>query len=172
MTSTISKNDQKLLTSIAEHKVLTVSQLSALSQRSCQVVRRRMRALAMRDLIITEMHGYGRDRGRPVDLIRLTEKGAALLADEGIRLGYVACTADKAKDPHSIDHLLLVNWFRIHLLQIQRSGEQDPSLFSGSGHGHRDHRQHGQGSQRHPPEDLEIPGPIPKRQLQKMRTCV
>jgi DNA-binding PadR family transcriptional regulator len=121
MTSKITKNDRDLLTSIAEHKVLTVSQLSALSQRSSQVVRRRIRALEMEGLIITRMHGYGRDRGRPEDLILLTEKGVALLVDEGMLSGHTVCNADKAEDPHSIDHLLLVNWFRIHLLQIERN---------------------------------------------------
>ena len=121
MTSKVTKNDRDLLTSIAEHKVLTVSQLSALSQRSSQVIRRRIRALEMEGLTITKMHGFGRDRGRPVDLILLTEKAAALLVDEGIPSGHTVCNADKAEEPHSIDHLLLVNWFRIHLLQIERT---------------------------------------------------
>jgi hypothetical protein len=118
MTSPLNKNDRELLALIAEHKVLTVKQLSALSQRSYQVLRRRMRTLAMKDLIITKMHGYGRGQGRPEDLIFLAEKGTALLFDEGIPSGYIT---DKAEDPLSIDHLLLVNWFRIHLLQIERS---------------------------------------------------
>ena len=118
MTSTITKNDRELLASIGEHKALTVKQLSILSQRSSQVVRRRMRTLIEEELIITEIHGYGRDRGRPVDLIFLTEKGASLLSKEGISPGYFT---DKAEIPLSIDHLLLVNWFRIHLLQIEKS---------------------------------------------------
>ena len=107
MTSKVTKNDRELLTSIAEHKALTVNQLSALSQRSSQVVRRRMRTLAMEDLIITKMHGFGRDRGRPEDLILLTEKGAALLVDEGIPSGYaVARTRRKILFPLTTFYLL------------------------------------------------------------------
>ncbi|MGD0919043.1 MAG: replication-relaxation family protein [Thermodesulfobacteriota bacterium] len=118
MTSTVTKNDRELLASIGEHKALTVKQLSILSQRSLQVVRRRMRTLTEEELIITKMHGYGRGRGRPEDLIFLTEKASALLADQGVPSGYAA---DKVEDSLSLGHLLLVNWFRIHLLQIQRS---------------------------------------------------
>ena len=122
MASTITQNDRKILASIVEHKVLTVKQLSALSQRSCQVIRRRMRFLAMEGLIITKMQGYGRSQGRPEDLIFLTGKGASLLVDEGILSGSAACTTtDKAENTFSLDHLLLVNWFRIHLLQIKRA---------------------------------------------------
>jgi len=115
----LNKNDRKLLVSIAEHKVLTVKQISGISQRSCPVVRRRIRVLEMEGLIILKMHGYGRSRGRPEDLIFLTEKGAALLEDGRIPSGN-AGTQDKADDPFSLDHLLLINWFRIHLLQIER----------------------------------------------------
>jgi hypothetical protein len=118
MTSTVTKNDGELLASIGEHKALTVKQLSILSQRSSQVVRRRIRTPTEEELIITKIHGYGRGRGRPEDLNFLTEKGASLLANEGILSGYFT---DKEEIPLSIDHLLLVNWFRIHLLQIERS---------------------------------------------------
>ena len=58
MTSTVTKNDKELLISIGEHKALTVKQLSNLSQRSSQVLRRRMRTLIKEELIITRTHGY------------------------------------------------------------------------------------------------------------------
>jgi hypothetical protein len=118
MISKLNKNDRDLLASISDYRVLSVKQISALSQRSDQVVRRRMRFLGKEGLIITRKGGYGHGRGRQEDLLFLTGKGAALLVDEGIP--YAACTTDKAKDPF-IDHLLLVNWFRIHLFQIERA---------------------------------------------------
>jgi hypothetical protein len=120
MTFTLNKNDRKILASIAEHQALTLKQLSALSQRSYQVIRRRMRDLAIEGLITTKMQGYGRGRGRPEDLIFLTKKGAALLEEEGTPSGYAAWATTNAENPFSLDHLLLVNWFRIHLLQIER----------------------------------------------------
>ena len=41
MAQSFNNNDRKLVALISEYKVLTVKQLSALSQRSLQVVRRR-----------------------------------------------------------------------------------------------------------------------------------
>ena len=117
MASTINENDQKLVALVSEYRVLTVKQLSALSQRSFQVVRRRNRILEMEGLVATKMQRYGRGRGRPEELVFLTEKGAALLGDDGIPSGYFTGKAEDA----SPDHHLLVNWFRIHLLQIERS---------------------------------------------------
>ncbi len=119
MNSKFNINDRDLLSSIADYKVLTVKQLSIATQRSCQVVRRRMRALAKEGFISTRMEGYGGGRGRPEDLLFLTDKGAAVLEENG--LCHPAVAADKAGDRFFLDHLLLVNWFRIHLLQIERS---------------------------------------------------
>ena len=48
------KNDLALLASIAEHEALTVGQLSALSQRSRQVVRRRLRILESEGIIVAK----------------------------------------------------------------------------------------------------------------------
>jgi hypothetical protein len=121
MGSSLNKNDRKLLISIAEYKTITVKQLSAISQRSFQIIRRRMRDLANEGFITTQMHGYGRSRGRPEDLVFLTEKATAVLEEEGIQSGYAARGVTKTENPISIYHLLLVNWFRIHLLQMERA---------------------------------------------------
>ena len=59
MAQSFNKNDRKLVALISEYKVLTVKQLSALSQRSLQVVRRRNRAMEMEGLLATQMQGYG-----------------------------------------------------------------------------------------------------------------
>jgi hypothetical protein len=114
------KNDLKLLACIAEHKVLTVHQLSALSQRSGQVIRRRLRVLESETLVTTKQRGYGRNPGRPEDLIFLTEKGAILLKDKETFPSNYVHTLDNTADPIFIDHELLVNWFNIHLLQIEK----------------------------------------------------
>jgi len=111
-------NDRDLLSSIADYKILTVKQLSIISQRSCRVVRRRMRALTKEGVIATRMEGCGGGRGRPEDLLFLTENGAALLVDNGVRRPETVM--GKVADRLFLDHLLLMNWFRIHLLQIER----------------------------------------------------
>jgi hypothetical protein len=114
------KNDLSLLGSIAEYKVLTVGQLSVLSQRSRQVIRRRLRILESEEIIATEERGYGRSRGRPESLIFLTEKGAMLLKDKRILSKNVACTTNMSADSIFIAHELLINWFHIHLVQMER----------------------------------------------------
>ena len=77
--------------------------------------------MANKGFIATRMQGYGRSRGRPEDLIFLTDKGTVLLEEEGAQSGYAAIGATKTANPISIDHLLLINWFRIHLLQMERA---------------------------------------------------
>ena len=120
MTFNPSKNDLSLLASIAEHKLLTVGQLSALSHRSRQVIRRRLRVLESEGIIVTEDRDYGRSRGRPESLIFLTEDGAMLLKDKGILSNNAACTTNKTVDSIFVAHELLINWFRIHLIQMER----------------------------------------------------
>jgi hypothetical protein len=114
------KNDLALLASIAEHEVLTVGQLSALSQRGRQVVRRRLRILESEGIIVAKEGGYGRSRGRPESLIFLTEDGAMLLKDKGIISNNVACRTNQTVDSIFVSHELLINWFRIHLIQMER----------------------------------------------------
>lgn len=115
----MASKDIEILTAVGGHQALTIKQLSFLSQRSFQVLRRRIRSLTEEELIITKRHGLGRGRGRPEDLISLTQKGMGLLADKEIPSGNFRGKAKHA--PVSSDHLLLVNWFRIHLVQIERS---------------------------------------------------
>jgi hypothetical protein len=47
------------------------------------------------------------------------QSGAVLLVHNGTRDS--ARATDKTADRSFLDHLLLVNWFRIHLLQVERS---------------------------------------------------
>ncbi len=113
--------DKEILTAIGEYQALTVKQLSIISQRNFQVVRRRIRSLTKEELITSRMHGCQGDRGRPEDLFLLTEKGMEFLTGKGISSGHAPV---EAKYPLPSNHLLLVNWFRIHLLQIERSMPQ------------------------------------------------
>jgi Replication-relaxation len=120
MAGKITKNDVKLLSSIAEYKFLTVEQLAALSQRSKQVIRRRLRFFENEYLIVKKEHGFGKGPGRLEHIIILSESGMELLRDKDILSSHAIYFTDKTKAPLFIDHDLLVNWFFIHLLQIGR----------------------------------------------------
>jgi len=120
MAGKTTKDDIKLLSYIAENKFLTVKQLAALSQRSQQVVRRRLRLFESEHLAAMRERGFGKGPGRRENIIILTEKGMELLRDREILSNHAAYITDKTPDSIFIDHDLLVNWFFIHLLQIER----------------------------------------------------
>ncbi len=115
----IPENDWELLRFIDNFKVLTVIQLSALSRRSPQVIRRRLRALSEQGFISTQQRAYGNRRGRPEDLILLSEAGYSVLHKQTGRNGKCQ-NNDKYAAPEFVEHELLVNWFFIHLIQIER----------------------------------------------------
>ena len=120
MAGKTTKNNLKLLSSIAEYKFLTVKQLAALSKRSQQVIRRRLRIFESEHLIVTKERGFGKGPGRRENIIILSEKGMELLRDEEILSSHAAYITDKTQGPIFIGHDLLVSWFFIHLLQIGR----------------------------------------------------
>ena len=119
--SKLSRGDRKILSLIALHRILNVSQLEAITQRSRQVIRRRLRFLSHENLILTRMRGCGRGPGRPEDIILITEKAAKLLQNEDIFPEGTPWIPQKNIDSLTIDHDLLVNWFYIHLILIERA---------------------------------------------------
>jgi hypothetical protein len=123
MAAKITNKDRELIELISKFNLLTVSQLAALSQRSRQVIRRRIRFLSNQGLILTRERSYGSRRGRPEDLIYLTKSGWTFLF-ENDRSRVEALPVDKSLDSIFIEHELLVNWVLIHLIQIERNVPQ------------------------------------------------
>lgn len=121
MSLRITKNSHEILVKIAECRVLTGRQLSAFCRRSRQVIRKDMRNLISRGFIDSKEQGYGRGQGRPEKIIFLTEKGIKFLKDEGILSGSARFIKKESTDGHLVDHHLLVNWFHIHLIQMERN---------------------------------------------------
>lgn len=115
----IPRTDIPLLTSVREYKVMSIRQLAAVSGRSCQVIRRRARSLEEQGFIIRKVSGYGKTQGRPEEIILLTQKGIKQLNTDN-----APGPANAGPEPLkllNIDHQLLLNWFRIHLIQLERS---------------------------------------------------
>jgi hypothetical protein len=116
MSSTpLAKHDIPLLSSVSEYRVLSIRQLAVISHRSCQVVRRRIRSLEDRGLIIKKPFGYGRNQGRPEEIVYLSLEGMKRLSDKSTN----SIPADIKS--HTIDHELLLNWFRIHWLHMEKA---------------------------------------------------
>jgi hypothetical protein len=114
----LAKNDLALLSAIGEYQVVTTRQLTAVSCRSCQVIRRRIRAFEDQGLIVKKSFGYGRNQGRPEEIILLSQQGLKLLSTNAFAPPPTGAEDIKS---HTLDHELLLNWFRIHLMQMERS---------------------------------------------------
>jgi hypothetical protein len=120
MARKITNGDIKLLSAIAEYKFLTVKQLAVITQRSMQVIRRRLRSLRSECLISLKERDFGGTSGRLEYISFLSEKGLELARGKEILSAHAKYITDKTAKSIVIDHDLLVNWFFIHLIQIQR----------------------------------------------------
>ena len=121
MTFKLNKNDRQLLAAIAEHRVLTVSQVTAIQRKSRQVVRRRLNKLEQAGFIISATRGFGQSRGRPEKTVSLTKEGASLLSSKYPALRDVPLNKMNAEKIRCMEHQLLTNWFCIHLGQIEHA---------------------------------------------------
>ena len=135
MSSKITKKSYDILTRLAECQILTISQLSALNQRSRQVVRRNIRTLEGKGFIASGEKGYGQGKGRREKIICLTTKGVKFLRNKGILSDKATLMTKKPADSILANHHLLVNWFHIHLVHMERviSGLSANFLSSNSG---------------------------------------
>lgn len=114
------KSDYKIIECLAEYRILTVTQISAILQKNKPVIRKRLRDLKEEGFIEVIKREFGRARGRPENLLGLTKRGADVLRDKnliGIDVPYEAIGPVSAR---LIDHQLLMNWFRIHFNQVER----------------------------------------------------
>jgi len=114
------EKDCETLESIAEYRILTVSQIAAMFHKNRQVVRRRLRELEEKGLIEVASYEFGRGCGRPEKSMSLTKCGVDILKDKGLLCHEVPDEKVLVGKYFCVDHQLLLNWFRIHLNQIER----------------------------------------------------
>jgi hypothetical protein len=115
------KSDSELLFALADFRVLTVSQIAAISNGNIRVVRRRLGVLEDASLVRTMPVSLGRGRGRPERVVSLATGGIDTLRHEGILSRKVPLDHIAPIEPRLLGHQLLVNWFRIRLRHIPRS---------------------------------------------------
>lgn len=114
----ITKRDWELMNYLDRFRVLTVKQIAALSQRSHQVVRRRLRILINHDLVSVRHRAYGNKRGKPEHILSLSMKGfKAHTGSARLKSRWEA----QSVDSYFVEHELLVNWSLIHLIQVERT---------------------------------------------------
>ena len=120
MSFRLKEADCKTLACLADFRMLTVTQLAAIFQKSGHAVRRRIRGLEEEGLVEVIGHEYGRGRGRPESSLGLTEQGVDILREKGLIDRTVPCDKVVADGIFCAGHQLLLNWFRIHLAQVER----------------------------------------------------
>ena len=111
-----SEQDTSILSLLAEHRALTIQQLSLISKRSAKGLSRRCSQLKSIGLILAIPRALGRNRGRPENMLALTASGAERLAEEFDSDSEIPATSLAYSPQGDMDHTLLVNWFRIHLM--------------------------------------------------------
>jgi hypothetical protein len=121
MSFRLKEEDCKSLVCLADHRMLTVTQLMAIFQKSAHAVRRRLRDLQKEGFVEVIGHELGRGRGRPESSLGLTRQGVDILRDKGLIDRTVPYDKVVADGLFGADHQLLLNWFRIHLAQIERA---------------------------------------------------
>jgi len=112
--------DCDILASLAEYRVLTVSQVAAVFHKNRQVVRRRLNDLEEGGLVEVVGSDFGRGRGRPENSLGLTERGVDVLKERGLLGQDVPYEKVLGDCLFGAGHQLLLNWFRIHLKEVER----------------------------------------------------
>ncbi|MEE4264859.1 MAG: replication-relaxation family protein [Desulfobacteraceae bacterium] len=113
--------DIDILTHLAKFRMLTVTQLAALTKRSRQVVRRRLRYFARENLVVAQRREFGSGPGARENVVSVTEKALELLRSKGKITRDNRSDRGRVPEPLFIEHELLVNWFFIHLFHMQRT---------------------------------------------------
>jgi hypothetical protein len=100
--------------------MLTVTQIAAIFHKSRQVVRRRLNNLEKAKLIEVTGREFGRGRGRPENSLGLTEHGVDVLRAKNMLIKDVPYEKVCSDGLFCANHQLLLNWFRIHLSQVEK----------------------------------------------------
>ncbi len=123
----LQKGDYEIIKYLAEYRILPIPQLAAVFRRSKQAIRRRCRELRGEGVIKVTNNELGQNVGRPKDLFGLTERGVDVLREKDL-IGRDLLYEDVGPVSNRlVDHQLLLNWFRIHLNEIDKV-DPKPSL--------------------------------------------
>lgn len=115
----LQKGDYKIVECLAEYRILTMTQLAVLLQKNKPVIRKRFRDLKKEGLIRVTNNEFGRNFGRPEELLGLSEEGVDVLRENNLIGKDVPYESIGPVSTRLIDHQLLMNWFRIHLNQVE-----------------------------------------------------
>ncbi|MFC1735281.1 replication-relaxation family protein [Candidatus Hydrogenedentota bacterium] len=106
------------LRTIANYRILSVTQITSLLFKNKKAARRRINRLG--DMGLLENVGFSRTGGRDETLYSVSPRGASLLREENV----LPCkTPNKwitREGVFAVDHQILMNWFHVHLEYVAR----------------------------------------------------
>jgi hypothetical protein len=132
MANKLNKNDRDLLTWLAEYRLLTISQIAALGAVGKPATRNRVAKLTHAGLTQERTPGFAGGRGRPERWVSLTDRGIEWLRAAELLDRRVPPTDVAADGIRCTEHLLAINWFRVHLVQLRRTLPQLEMRFLSS----------------------------------------
>jgi len=115
----LKRSDFRIMTTIAEYRILTVRQLVCVLAQNAQSVHRRLRDLQDAGLVLAQQRGHGRRRGRPEKIVSLTVAGVDALRSADMLSDDVPDESVTSKGIHCTQHQLLANWVQIHVSRIE-----------------------------------------------------
>jgi len=116
----LTHKDLALLKAIAEHRILLVDQTAILNGTGRRAAQKKISELYKKGIINLSPRNFGQGRGRPENVCSLKEYGVKLLQNEGIIDSGLSIKRATGEEISNTEHELLLNWFRIHLLQIDK----------------------------------------------------
>ena len=126
-----------MLSVIADYRLMSATQLSIYFGITKQAVWKNIRKLSSCCLIKEIQKEFGRSRGRPEAMYGLTELGVQDLRNKGILNQDPDNKLVLADNLEAVEHQILQNWFRLHLVEANR---QNKVLFEiESGHHDDEH---------------------------------
>ena len=108
----------ELLKLIAEHRVLLTAQVALLSGTGQRAAEKATQMLRDQGYLTFSHYDLEGNRGRPRGVCSLADRGVELLKKEGLIDAEIPNHRMTGEAIVHVSHELLINWFRIHLLQI------------------------------------------------------
>lgn len=114
----LTPKDRSLLLEIAEYRILLIDQIVLLDNTGKRAVQKKVNTLYKNGIFNFSPRNFETNRGRPENIISISEKGVRLLQYENLIDSKIPIERLAPDKSYHIEHELLLNWFRVYLNYI------------------------------------------------------
>jgi len=116
----LTSREKELLIHLAEYRILTTRQITLIDEAGLRAIQKTLKSLNEKGFLQQSYGNFSSLKGRPEMYCSLSEKGIRTLkSDPGLDI-HIQSLLNTDKEKLNIKHELLVNWFRIHLLNLDK----------------------------------------------------